>query len=413
MSDGSASEDPDEPALFSRDFALLLALQVVFGFGFSSFFLLPKYVVTELDGNAGDVGYVGALAVVTGVVLSPLAGKLLAGRPRRPLILLGSGLSVLTSLAFLRVSELGPYLYAVRAAQGVSFTLFWVATSTLVVDIAPAARLGQALGWFGAAALLMNAIATLLAEHLALHFGWPAVFISAAAAGALATLLAVGLRERQPSPLRAHSPGGATGGAHPVGGRDASSAPFGALRERLPALWAAAAGGAAFGVMFTFTQPFALSLGDTHVGPLFAGYTAAAIAVRLLFGGLGDRFGRAKVSGVALGFYALVVAATAALEPGWLGGLGLAFGLAHGAFYPSANALALEGTSHEQRSTITAYFIAAFNAGVLLVTYGFGQVAQAYGYPAIFLLTALITATGCPLLYGQMRRKSWVGVTAD
>jgi MFS family permease len=124
---------------------------------------------------------------------------------------------------------------------------------------------------------------------------------------------------------------------------------------------------------------------------------------------LADRLGRARVGAAALGFYALVVAGTAWLQPGWLWALGLAFGLAHGAFYPSLNALALEGASHRGRGIIAAYFIAAFNAGVLVVTFGLGQVAEAHGYPTVFLLVALLTASGCPLLFGRVRRKaSWL-----
>ena len=174
--------------------------------------------------------------------------------------------------------------------------------------------------------------------------------------------------------------------------------------HRLPVLWAAAAGGAAFGVMFTFTQPLALSLGDTNISPLFAGYTAAALVVRLAFGTLADRLGRARVGGAALAFYSLVVAATAGLQRGWLGVLGLGFGLAHGAFYPSLNALALEGVAREERGMVGAYFNAAFNGGVLLVTFCFGQVAQAYGYRVVFLLVACLSASGCFLLLSQARK---------
>ncbi|HKY35290.1 MAG TPA: MFS transporter [Polyangiaceae bacterium] len=396
MSTAPASEDPDDPPLLTRDFALLLALQLAFGFAFSSFFLLPKYVVTELSGTASQVGYVGALAVVTAIMTAPFAGKVLARGPRRPIILLGSALTLLTSLAFLWVGALDGYLYAVRAVQGVAFTLFFVATSTMAADLAPPARLGQALGWLGSAALIMNAVATLAAEHIAHAYGWTGVFLASAGAGLLATLLATVLREPQ-------SQGKSTPDRAPANGEVAQ-----ALRGRLAVLWAAVAGGAAFGVMFTFTQPFALSLGDTHVGPLFAGYTVTALLVRLVFGSLADRLGRARVGAVALAFYSLVVAATGGLEPGWLWALGLALGLAHGAFYPSLNALALEGATHQERGTITAYFIAAFNAGVLVVTFGLGQVAEAYGYPTLFLLVALLTASGCPLLFGQMRRKSWL-----
>lgn len=374
---------------------LVLATQLAFGFAFSCFFLLPKYVVTVLHGSPSQVGYVGALAVVAAVLASPLTGRLLDRGPRRPLILFGCALNALAAFAFLGVSELGPYLYVVRAVQGVSATMFFVAAVTLVADLAPTSRLGQAIGWFGAAALIMNAAATLIAERIAHAYGWHGVFLGAAFASTIATLLALKLREpaRKPEP------------------QQSTLSPSKLLRDRMPALWAGVAGGAAFGVMFTFTPPFALTLGDEHVSPLFAGYTVSALAIRLLFGNLADRLGRARVGAIALAFYAVVVAGTAGLQQGWLAPLGLAFGLAHGAFYPSVNALALEGAGHGQRGTISAYFNASFNVGVLIVTFCFGHVAQAYGYPSIYLLVAVIAASGCPLLYAQMRRKSWLAVS--
>ena len=392
MSSVATSEDPSEPPLFTRDFALVLATQLTFGFAFSSFFLLPKYVVTELHGSPSQVGYVGALSVVAAVLVSPLCGKLLDRGGRRPLIFLGCLLSGLAALAFLGVTQIGSYMYAVRAVQGVAYTLYFVAAATLVADLSPPSRLGQALGWFGSAGLLMNAVATLVAERIAHDFGWHAVFAAAGVSGIVGACVALFLRE----PDRQ---------AKAVPATPAPRAP--APSSRLAVLWAAAAGGAAFGVMFTFTQPLALSLGDTNISPLFAGYTAAALLVRLVFGNLADRLGRARVGGAALAVYSLVVAATAGLARGWLGVLGVGFGLAHGAFYPSLNALALEGVQREQRGTVGAHFNAAFNAGVLLVTFCFGQIAQQYGYRVIFLLVACLSASGCFALWGQAR-KAWL-----
>lgn len=391
MSSTDSSEEPSEPDLFSRDFALILATQLAFGFAFSSFFLLPKFVVTELSGSPSQVGFVGAMAVVAAVLSSPACGKLLATGQRKPIIALGCLLSGIGALGFLAVHEVGPYLYGLRAIQGIGYTLYFVGAGTLVADISPASRLGQALGWFGSAGLLMNAVATLVAERIAHSLGWHAVFIAAAASGALGTAIALSLRE----PERAAQP--STPSAEP--GLNSS-----ALRQRWAVLWGAAAGGAGFGVLFTFTQPLAISLGDSNISPLFAGYTAAALVVRLVFGNLADRVGRARVGAGALLIYALVVAAAAGLERGWLGVLGIGFGLAHGAFYPSLNALALEGAARRERGLIGAYFNAAFNAGVLVVTYCFGQVAQAYGYRVVFLLVAGLTSTGCLVLWSQMRR---------
>jgi MFS family permease len=278
-------------------------------------------------------------------------------------------------------------LYALRALQGVSYTLYFVAAATLVCDLCPPARLGQALGWFGSAGLLMNAIATLAAERIAERWGWHAVFYAAAASGLAGALLALVLREPRHHPIRAHD-----------------SQPDLPPPHRLRVLWAAAAGGAAFGGLFTFTQPLALSLGDSTISPLFAGYTAAALFVRLVFGNAADRFGRARVGSAALALYSVVVAATAGLARGWLPYLGLGFGLAHGAFYPSVNALALQDVAKGQRGTVGAYFNAAFNAGVFVVTFCFGQIAQLYGYRIVFLLVACLSATGCFVLLSQARK---------
>ncbi|RYZ01403.1 MAG: MFS transporter [Myxococcales bacterium] len=378
-----------EPPLFTRDFALILATQFTFGFAFSSFLLLPKYVVTVLHGSPSQVGYVGALAVLTAVLVSPPCGKLLDRGRRVPLVLLGCLLSGFAALGFLFVTEAGPYLYGVRAVQGVAYTLYYVAAGTLVADLAPPSRLGQALGWFGAGGLLMNAIATLIAEAVAAQLGWNAVFYAAAASGFAAALLSLFLREPERAAASASSQ---------------LEAPLKPAVRRHAVLWGAAAGGAAFGALFTFTQPLALSLGDSNMSPLFGGYTAAALLVRLGFGNLADRVGRARVGGGALGVYALVVAMTAGLARGWLAPLGVGFGLAHGAFYPSLNALALEGVARGERGSAGAWFNAAFNTGVLLVTFCFGHVAQLYGYRSVFLVVACLCAGGCFVVLGQSRK---------
>jgi MFS family permease len=385
MSSPTSAEEP-EPDLFTRDFALILATQFAFGFAFSSFFLLPKFVVTALAGSPREVGFVGALSVVAAVLVSPLCGKLLDQGRRAPLIAWGCMLSGWAALGFVNVTHVGAYLYALRAVQGISYTLYFVAAGTLVSDLCPPARLGQALGWFGSAGLLMNAIATLAAERLADHYGWHAVFRAAALSGLIGSLLALALRE-PPHRVQAAD--------------DAALAP---APHQPRVLWAAAAGGAAFGAMFTFTQPLALSLGETNISPLFAGYTCAALFVRLGFGNAADRFGRARVGSVALAVYSLVVLATAGLAHGWLAVVGLGFGLAHGAFYPSLNALALQGVARAQRGTVGAYFNAAFNAGVFIVTFCFGQVAQLYGYRVVFLLVACLSASGSFALLSRGRR---------
>ena len=93
------SAESAEPPLFTRDFALVLATQLTFGFAFSSFFLLPKFVVTQLHGSPSQVGYVGALAVLAAVLVSPLSGKWVERGSCRPFIVLGNRESILIKSA--------------------------------------------------------------------------------------------------------------------------------------------------------------------------------------------------------------------------------------------------------------------------------------------------------------------------
>ena len=71
-----------------------------------------------------------------------------------------------------------------------------------------------------------------------------------------------------------------------------------------------------------------------------------------------------------------------------LGGL---LGLAHGFFYPSFNALAVEGASPHDRGKIMAVFQAWFTAGGAFGTFFLGALAYAEGYPMVFEVVGLAT----------------------
>jgi MFS family permease len=152
--------------------------------------------------------------------------------------------------------------------------------------------------------------------------------------------------------------------------------------------------GAGLGSMFTFVQPFALELGIDRVSGFFLGYTVGAIASRVGLGGAADRHGRARVSVLALTLYSASVLATAWLSPGLLAVVGTGIGVAHGISYPAMNALAVEDSSPRQRGAVMAYYNGAFNAGFALSVTVFGEVAEALGYPIVFVLAGGLVLVG-------------------
>ena len=311
----------------------------------------------------------------------PLVGRLIDRLGRRPLIIAGCVTATVYALAFTRVDAIDGYLYALQGLNGLCFVLTFNAAATLVADIVPAQRLGEAIALHGAANVLMNAVATWTAEVVAASHGWQVVFMTAGAAGMLAVVLACFIREP-----RMVTPRG------PIANLPSP------VRTRLirDALIMTAAGGA-FAALFVYHQPFSLQLGITEVRPFFIGFTIAVLVTRTLLGRLPDRVGRARVVQASLLGYAAILLAMPALAPGTLLYYGAAFGLAHGFFYPTLNALAIEDVPQGARGRVMTGINGGFQGGYTLGVLGLGYVASVGGFPAVFVVGSGFAIAGLAL----------------
>ncbi|HTA88619.1 MAG TPA: MFS transporter [Polyangiaceae bacterium] len=377
----SSSSAAESEALFTPPFVLLLCVYFCFALSYSTFFLLPKYLTREFQASAGLVGAIAALGLLAGVAATPLIGALIDRGVRRPSITYGALVHGLSACAFATLHTISAPLYLLRLITGVSYALVFNAVVTLTADLAPPKKLGQALGLCGAAGMAANAIAPAIAEEIADLRGWGLVFLLAGGSALFSALLSLGIREpRAVARTAAQADVEVTPSAWSLA-RDP---------ERAGAFVCSAAAGAAFGALFTFTQPFALSLGANKVSSFFVGYTLCALSVRVVLGGLADRLGRHRVAFGALVLYGLVACMTTALRPELLFAVGACLGLAHGFLYPSLNALAAEGVPRARRGAIMSYFSACFYGGFALWAIGAGALAKAVGYPPVFLVSALL-----------------------
>jgi predicted MFS family arabinose efflux permease len=379
-------EREDRDLLYSSELLAALTAGAAFGFASSVFYLLPKFL-TEIGAGAVAIGAVSAAYGAATLAATPLIAVWIDAIPRVALVRFGALLTFVTSLAFVGVSEFGLAMLSLRAAQGVAFACFFTGLTALVTELAPARRLSEALGLAGASMLIMNAIAPAVVEPLAERFGWSSAFVAAAAMSVLAIVAA------RASPRR--TPGRA--------GADVSGL-VALLVQRRTLHYAAitAAVGAAFGVMFTFPQPYALALGMSSVRGFFVAYCTCALAARVSLGRLSDRLGRFRVAVFALNLYTLVVLATAGLRPGLLEVLGALLGLAHGLFFPAFNAIVITAAKPHERGKIVTVFTAAFYGGLAVATLPLGALADVAGYPAVFTASAAITfAAGGLLVFSR------------
>jgi MFS family permease len=139
----------------------------------------------------------------------------------------------------------------------------------------------------------------------------------------------------------------------------------------------------AFGVMFSFHQPFALEVGIRHVRGFFLAYTAGALTVRLGLGRVADRVGRLPVAIAALAVYGVAVAGMRGLTLVKLWVFGGLFGVAHGFFFPAFNAMLLDMVRDDERGkamTLSNGFFSVGSASVM----GLGFAVERVGYPPVF-----------------------------
>jgi MFS family permease len=383
-----------DPPLLSGPFLRVLLANFFFFLNFASFFLLPLHI-KALGGNEAVVGAVMGSAGVAGLVVLPVVGFAIDRYGRRRFLVFGTIAMTVLALGFLFVDDLGPGLFALRVLQGVSFSAAFTAAATLAAELAPPARRAEALGLFGISTLSTHAIAPAIGEEIVRRGGFRALFVAAA----LLSVFGLGF-------IRA-IPRGAVAGAPGV-----SRAPWRMDRTQ----WILAATmvccGLAFGAVVTFIPTFVATHALGRVGMFFSLYTAAAVATRLVGGGLSDAIGRRAVVVPAL----LLLAAAIALLPFVRGAPLLAtaavlFGLAQGFSYPTLNAFAIDLSAAEHLGRAQALFNGAFNLGVTSSAFGFGAVAARYGYRPMFALAATTPLLGCALFYAATRGRDVATVT--
>jgi MFS family permease len=378
--------DSDSEWLDPR-FRQLLLFQAAFGFAYSALILVPKFATVSLGAGPREVGALAACPTIAAVLGAPLCGRWLDRGGHRAALISGTVVLAASVSAFGYLHTIGPLAYALRVLHGVGNLLIVGGSAVYVTRLVKPEHRGRAFGTAGAASLMMNAAATSATERLADSFGWGIAY--EVAGGACAFGLGVALTQPNVPPRR----------ENPI----CATEPFEPRRRR--AGFATLAAGAGFGMLVTFTQPYALSLGATHVASLFVGYTVTALFVRVCFGGAVDRWGAERAARGALSVYALCVLVAAVLSPDTLFPLGLGFGLAHGLAWPALCALAVENSAPARVGSALTRLQGLFAAGTLLAVWLGGVLVDAFGYRIAFVVVGLGVMSGVLALSGTSPRR--------
>jgi MFS family permease len=384
------------PPILTQD-AFLKATATSFFFfaSLNCFFLLPLYV-QQLGGTEVAVGIVMGVYSATGILCQPLVGPWVDAFGRRPFMLAGTVLVVLSSFLAFVAGGVG-MLAVVRALQGVGFSAFFVANYSYVLDLVPVARRGWALGIYGLSGMASTALAPLFGEMVIRRFGFRPLFVACGLLALVTGAIVWTLRERERV--------------------DVPTVPaFASVRGMLEDLRhrhmvIAVFFGLGSGTLFAFLPTFGERIGVRTLSLFYIAYACAAMGVRVVGGHWIDTRGRRAVivpsmflqaAGVALlAALALLIPRVRGLSPlPVLFASGLIGGGAHGFLYPGLAALVADQAHEARRGTVIGVFSAVFLIGNSGGAFLFGHVAHHLGYGVTWSALASLLLIGALLSLG-------------
>jgi MFS family permease len=339
---------------------------------------VPLYVSGPLGAGDVSVGLVVGAFSVSALILRPFAGRFADRRGRALLMVTGAAIFA-GSVAAYGLTDSVAALIVLRLFTGAGEACFFVGATTAMSDLAPVQRRGEAMSLFSLSLYVGIALGTVAGETTAHSSGFPAAWLLAAGAAAVALVLAARLGDTRDSATRQLPPS-----ASRLINR-------GAL---LPAvlLLAAIWGMAGF---LAFVPLYARDLGFSSSGSLLFLFAAIVVLIRSVGARLPDRLGAVRATRAALTCttLGLVVIGLWRTPPGLVSGtVVLAVGVALAT--PAIMMLALEGAPANERGSVMGTVSMSLDLAIGLGPATLGLVAATFGRAELFLAAAVVAAAG-------------------
>ena len=380
---------PARSELYNGTFALGFAYNFFMALNFTNNAIYPLYV-KEMGGSAETVGWFMGVAALSAVVTRPLIGLMIDRLGVKPILLLGSLFITLPALGYWALLDQGlnHWVWVIRLLHGFGFGAHFSAFFTLAAQVAPPNRRNEAIAMFGFSGLMANIVGPFAGETVYDTYGLPAFFLLVTFFGLIGFVIIAFLKLK------------------PMEGPRVTPTLRGALTllsaRNLMMVYLL---GLLLSICFSsgqfFLGPFARDRGIANFGLYFTGYAIAGMTVRFIGRKWGDRFGVRRImipafvlygSGMATIFFSTTTA--------MLFGAGLLSGSAHALAFPAVNALGYSRAPREYSGSVIALLTGMMDVGSVVAAFGFGQLAEMYGYTIIFPIAALagLTASAVALL---------------
>lgn len=369
-----------QPRLITGQFVLIVASGLAYFLALTMLSpVIPRYVEGALGGGSVAVGVGVGTFAVGAVLLRPYAGRI-GDRIGRRVLVVGGALVVAAMTALYGLVESLAWLAGIRLVAGVGEAAFFVGAATMITDLAPVERRGEAVSYWSVAVYGGLAFGPVLGEAVLGDGRYGVAWATSAVLALLAA--ALGLLTREVS--RPYAVPGSSGVSAHLLHRAA-------LGPGL-ALFLGMVGLAGF---WAFVPLYVDDLGLSGSGGIFLLYGVLVLAVRIVGARLPDVLGSRRAGSAAL--------TLCAIGTGLMAVWGTVAGLVAGTIlyaagmsllYPALLLLALSGVSDAERGSVVGTFSSFFDLSQGLGALVCGGVAAVGGYRGAFAAGAVLSAAG-------------------
>jgi MFS family permease len=166
---------------------------------FFAFYLLvpifPLYLIEEFQTSKSLIGIILSSYTLAALLIRPFAGFVLDMINRKPLYLIAYLLFVITFVGYPLANLISIFLF-IRVLHGFTFGFVTTAGNSLIVDIMPASRRGEGLGYFGVANNLAMAIGPMTSLLMHDYYSYNTIFYLAIVSGLLGFIFAATIKSK-------------------------------------------------------------------------------------------------------------------------------------------------------------------------------------------------------------------------
>ncbi len=347
---------------------------------FSSYLRMPvmPLYAASLGADPSQVGIINGAFMFTAGLLSIPAG-MLADHIGRKIPIIAGSLAIAFSSLLIPLCHLPLQMAAVYVLFGVGLAAFAPSILSLVADVTPSDKFGQAYGQYTTVGYFAMTIGPAAGGFLAKSFGLKEVFFVSGGLSVAATLLALLLLPKGVSRHKSDP--------HSIIGSSLELLKNRYLQACLIATVGSCIG---FGVFLTFLPLFAVSLGfdAAQVGIVFAAQALTNVLFRIPIGIIADKIDRRWIVAVGMFLLALALGALGQAEHlSYMVVCAIVLGVGMALIYTAIGALIAEQVPATQRGLAMGMYHSSVFMGMMSGATAMGMALKKISYPLCYALS--------------------------